>query len=771
MRKIFILIALCVAPIFGQEFNLKLNLEGEWLFKTGDNLNWLMSEFDDSDWIRVKVPATFESQGFANYDGFVWYRLHFDVPSDLLKLKDLILLLGSIDDADETFLNGVKIGETGKFPPERKTEWTKLRAYPIPTGLLKPKGNVLAVRVCDFGFDGGIFRGPIGIISKKDFDYKMRESNKPHRSASGLVSSNGFTAVVYDVKKHKLISMYEHIYKVISPGNYTKNILEDANFIVELDGKTFDLSKIPEDEVSYINGTNIIRIDYKKLGIQVFYFAPFQIDEPVLVAICKVNKKYKKSKIYFQANTIYGEITSEDMLSDVISIQQMQIQKFVKTKMVKRNDGTGGEIEKRVLLAINRARGEEEIRKLSSLAENDNILEDEIKFWQNFRKIPRFKVKLTKGELELFNQSLAVLKMAQSREEGRPFGQILASLPPGEWTYTWVRDGVYAINALIELGYFEEARSALEFMLRAEAGFYKKFIHKDGKDYGVKRDYKITVCKYYGAGIEESDHNEDGPNIELDGFGLFLWAFGNYVEKSRDLDFAVLYWDTITTKIANVIISSIDNYGVIRAESGPWERHLPGKHYAYTTIAGINGLRSVAKVAGLLKDKTAERFYNSVADSMLKAFLKNFVDENGVIKGTIEAKDESDFEYYDASVVEAINFNLIPADGDIAKNTISAIKKNLKVKNRFGFFRVNNGDWYDRQEWIFIDLRVAVALHKAGFKKEASQILNWITSQSNLNFNLIAELYDEFNSDYQGQYPMVGFGAGSYILALLEIKK
>ncbi len=37
-----------------------------------------------------------------------------------------------------------------------KTEWTKLRAYPIPTGLLKPKGNVLAVRVCDFGFDGGI---------------------------------------------------------------------------------------------------------------------------------------------------------------------------------------------------------------------------------------------------------------------------------------------------------------------------------------------------------------------------------------------------------------------------------------------------------------------------------------------------------------------------------------------------------------------------------------------------------------------------------------
>ncbi|CUT03449.1 hypothetical protein JGI17_11853 [Candidatus Kryptonium thompsonii] len=105
------------------------------------------------------------------------------------------------------------------------------------------------------------------------------------------------------------------------------------------------------------------------------------------------------------------------------------------------------------------------------------------------------------------------------------------------------------------------------------------------------------------------------------------------------------------------------------------------------------------------------------------------------------------------------------------EKTIEAIKKNLKIKNRFGFFRVNNGDWYDRQEWIFIDLRVAVAMKKSGFKKEAKQILDWITSQSNLNYNLIAELYDEFNSDYQGQYPMVGFGAGAYILGLLEIKR
>jgi len=769
MKKLLFPFLFFTSTLFCQ-FNLKLNFAGEWLFKIGDDLKWSAPEIDESNWAKVKVPATFESQGFANYDGFVWYRLHFDVPENLLK-AELILLLGNIDDADETYLNGVKIGETGKFPPERKTEWTTLRAYPIPKGLLKKTNNVIAVRVCDFGFDGGIFKGPVGIILKNDFDFKMRENNKPHRSANALVSSNGFTAIVYNIEKHQIVGMYEHIYKVISPENYTRNFINDANFILELDDKKYDLSKIPEDEIGYINGTNIIYANYKKLGVQVYYFTPFQIDAPVMVAICKVNKKYKRSKIYFRANTIQGEITSEDNLEDVIYLQQASIKKLVKTKSVQRSDGTGGEIEKRIFLAIAGSRSEDEIEKFKKLTENEGILNDEIKFWENFTNGAKKPARLTKPEKELLNQSIAILKMAQCREEGAPFGQILASLPPGEWTYTWVRDGVYAINALIELGYFEEAKSALEFMLKAKTGFYKKFIHKDGKDYGVKKDYKITVCKYYGAGIEESDHNENGPNIELDGFGLFLWAFGNYVEKTRDIDFAVMYWDTLTTKIADVLISSIDNYGVIRAESGPWERHLPGKHYAYTTITAIQGLRSIAKVAGLLKDKTAEKFYNSYADSIQKYFLKNFVDKNAVIKGTLEAKNESEFEYFDASVVEAINFGIVPAESKIAKNTIEAIKKNLKMKNRFGFFRVNNGDWYDRQEWIFIDLRVAVALNKAGFRKDAEQILKWITSQSNLNFNLIAELYDEWNSDYQGQYPMVGFGAGAYVLALFEIKK
>ena len=44
----------------------------------------------------------------------------------------------------------------------------------------------------------------------------------------------------------------------------------------------------------------------------------------------------------------------------------------------------------------------------------------------------------------------------------------------------------------------------------------------DGVDYGVGMDYQLSVCRYYGDGSEWTDGGSD-PNIELDGFGLFLW--------------------------------------------------------------------------------------------------------------------------------------------------------------------------------------------------------------------------------------------------------
>ena len=41
-------------------------------------------------------------------------------------------------------------------------------------------------------------------------------------------------------------------------------------------------------------------------------------------------------------------------------------------------------------------------------------------------------------------------------------------------------------------------------------------------------------------------------------------------------------------------------------------------------------------------------------------------------------------------------------------------------------------------------------------------------AQAAENFGLFAELHDRVTADYRGEVPMVGFGAGAYVLALLD---
>lgn len=153
-----------------------LSLEGIWKFKVGDDKDRAERNYDDSDWDSLFVPAHWEMQGYRDYDGFAWYRKKFFISEDLSKER-LLLLLGKIDDIDQAFINGIQIGSTGMWnfnnkPTDFNTrnEWEQKRIYSIPDGILNFKGeNVIAVRVYDGYQDGGIYQGPVGIISQKRF--------------------------------------------------------------------------------------------------------------------------------------------------------------------------------------------------------------------------------------------------------------------------------------------------------------------------------------------------------------------------------------------------------------------------------------------------------------------------------------------------------------------------------------------------------------------------------------------------------------------------
>ncbi len=152
-----------------------LTCRGRWKFRTGDDLSRKDIGFSDIDWIEIFVPAKWEDQGFRDYDGFAWYRKTFTCNINSVD-DNLILVMGKIDDIDQVYLNGVLIGSTGGFADKNKNmyitglEWQAFRGYYFPSGLLKKnQKNVIAVRVYDAGGDGGIYEGPVGLITQSKY--------------------------------------------------------------------------------------------------------------------------------------------------------------------------------------------------------------------------------------------------------------------------------------------------------------------------------------------------------------------------------------------------------------------------------------------------------------------------------------------------------------------------------------------------------------------------------------------------------------------------
>lgn len=104
---------------------------------------WMDENLDDSGWETVnQYDAKLGDADGQHWVGSLWLRKEFNVPAEMVG-KDSLLRLGCLVDADVTYVNGVKVGETGyQYPP---------RKYTIPQGVLKAGRNVVCIRLMSGG--------------------------------------------------------------------------------------------------------------------------------------------------------------------------------------------------------------------------------------------------------------------------------------------------------------------------------------------------------------------------------------------------------------------------------------------------------------------------------------------------------------------------------------------------------------------------------------------------------------------------------------------
>ncbi len=125
-------------------------LNGPWKFRTGDDMAWAQTDFDDSTWSSVDLtppPGSSDATlaisgglpgwtalGYPKYSGYAWYRLRVNVEGATRRLA--LKMPDQVDDAYQVFVNGQEIGTFGKFTAGNVTAYSTLpQQFSLPEGI------------------------------------------------------------------------------------------------------------------------------------------------------------------------------------------------------------------------------------------------------------------------------------------------------------------------------------------------------------------------------------------------------------------------------------------------------------------------------------------------------------------------------------------------------------------------------------------------------------------------------------------------------------
>jgi sialate O-acetylesterase len=173
------------------------------------SIQHLEKEFTAKNTFMVSLPGSLEGEKYKNFDGIFWVNKSFEVKS-LDSTKSYYLALGRVDDMDDVWVNGIKIGSQKGHDIIRK--------YTLSGNILKKGLNNITIRVIDYGGGVGISGDSI-IISSKDgnritslngdwkctvgFDFnKMKGYIQPDWGfVTGWGPSSLFNGMIYPIKK------------------------------------------------------------------------------------------------------------------------------------------------------------------------------------------------------------------------------------------------------------------------------------------------------------------------------------------------------------------------------------------------------------------------------------------------------------------------------------------------------------------------------------------------------------------------------------------
>jgi len=572
-------------------------------------------------------------------------------------------------------------------------------------------------------------------------------------SVDSLPSANGLCRVQYDSKSGAVVDFRAHLSDLFEAGRSTENELERSSFILRVSGRTIDLARIPVRRTGYVSGTGIILIEYRTASIEIeaYIWVPMTMEHKVLIQLLHVRGADPRILSSGDIDPLVKPVSIPSPF-EIYRIEQTSRESFWVGAAILYTPG--------LVQAVRRRLGDELMRARPQL-----LLEAEQRWWMHWHRMEKVDPEIRDQSYETLLQSAAWLKMAQSREPGGGYGQIVSHLGRSGDNMAVPRDMAYAIIGLSCLGHFPEARRALRFMLDAGGGRYGSF-QRRGIEWGMGGEYCISLSHYTGAGYERAAFREEAPLLQFEGQGLFLWALESYVTASSDLEFAARYWDRLHSGVIDPLLDSLDERGLVRRDSGIWNVPFPGEHNSYTSASAFRGLTSAALLARTLGRVDLARKYTEAASLLRERILSELtLKRSKLLKRSLEA--DAFPGLLDGTAVEAINWELVKPFWNTARSIHRALDLYLSCGEGEGRgYSLSHAPEGQRRENLFVTLRAVEALYRLGEKHKSRQLLAGAIRRLGSSARMVPEQFDHTGGAPAGDCPVIGLGAAPFILAV-----
>lgn len=308
----------------------------------------------------------------------------------------------------------------------------------------------------------------------------------------------------------------------------------------------------------------------------------------------------------------------------------------------------------------------------------------------------------------LARRSVEVLKGGQAQS-----GAFVASPSFPTYHYAWLRDGAFCAHALDLAG---ESASASAFhawvarIVESHRPLIESAISRIGRG-DAPAPEEMPPARYTLDGSLEQTDGEPWPNFQVDGYGMWLWALAEHLERRGAGELA---------GTVELVARYLQAAWPLKSFSC-WEEWDGGEH-ASTLGAAVAGLDAAARLLDA-------REWAGEAGRVRAQLLDRFVSEGRFTRGPSDPRLDGSLLWL------GVPFGVVPVGDPLMQATVDGIRRDLHRPGG-GVYRYLGDTYYGGGEWVLLTCSLAWHESAAGNRDAVEPIRAWVRAQARANGDL-----------------------------------